>query len=98
MSIRIGGAVPSLSTAGSGSVPQGSGSRIAALEQKLNRLELEKKKAAQSGDKERAENLEKQIQAVREQLERLKRQEEAREETGEPARQMSTGDSFDEYA
>ncbi|MEY8336586.1 hypothetical protein AALB16_00935 [Lachnospiraceae bacterium 62-35] len=49
--------------------------RIKALEQKLQQLNNEKKKAVQEHDEEKAQKLEKEIQELRKQIEQLKQKE-----------------------
>ncbi len=58
-----------------GAVPNGAGGdnpQIKALEQKLQRLNKEKKEADQNHDAEKVKELEKEIQAAQQKLERLK--------------------------
>ena len=59
-------------------IPASSGSssqnpRLAALERKLQRLNQEKKKAVENKDKEKARKLEQEIQAVKQQIEQLRK-------------------------
>lgn len=87
---------------GSGKSP-----RLAALEQKLLRLNNEKEKAVRNKDKEKERKLEQEIQAVRQQIQQLKQKEKKEQEKDKPENPISPnepssvpglGDNLDRYA
>ncbi len=63
----------------------GDDSRIKSLEQKLQRLNKEKRKAAENNDVEKEKKLEKQIEQVKKQIDQLKRKKQ--KEKKEPEQQ-----------
>ena len=69
-----------------GAVPKGAGGdnpQIKALEQKLQRLNKEKKEADQNHDAEKVKELEKEIQAAQQKLERLKQNQQKKQKLEE---------------
>ena len=108
--MNISGISPGISAAavspqnisGSGKSP-----RLAALEQKLQRLNSEKEKAVRNKDKEKERKLEQEIQAVRQQIQQLKQKEKKEQDKSQPENPASPnepfsvpglGDNLDQYA
>ncbi|MCI8660968.1 MAG: hypothetical protein HFG54_12130 [Lachnospiraceae bacterium] len=94
------GAPPNIG--GSGKNPQ-----LAALEQKLQRLNNEKEKAIRNKDKEKERKLEQEIQAVKQKIAQLKQKEKKEQEKdnpessalpNEPFPVSGLGDTVNQYA
>ena len=72
--------------------------RIKNLEQELNRLETEKRKATEAGDSEKVRELEKKIQRIKEQIDRLKQRGTEASQPDPPKEQPLSESYIDVYA